>query len=52
MIVDEKGNTITDAPAMPQLTERQEQEAEDLSFGNAILRGIFAGWLIAMVVWI
>jgi formate-nitrite transporter family protein len=25
--------------------------AADVSFGNAILRGIFAGWLIAMVVW-
>ena len=26
-------------------------EAADVTFGNAILRGIFAGWLIAMVVW-
>jgi formate-nitrite transporter family protein len=26
-------------------------EAADVSFGGAILRGIFAGWLIAMVVW-
>jgi formate-nitrite transporter family protein len=26
-------------------------EAADVSFGTAILRGIFAGWLIAMVVW-
>lgn len=26
-------------------------EAADVSFGIAILRGILAGWLIAMVVW-
>src|SRR5262249_39820715 len=26
-------------------------QAADVSFGAAILRGIFAGWLIAMVVW-
>lgn len=26
-------------------------EAVNVSFGNAILRGIFAGWLIASVVW-
>jgi formate/nitrite transporter FocA (FNT family) len=25
--------------------------AADVSFGTAVLRGIFAGWLIAMVVW-
>lgn len=33
--------------ALLQLAER----AADVSFGAAILRGIFAGWLIAMVVW-
>ncbi|HZS54488.1 MAG TPA: formate/nitrite transporter family protein [Bryobacteraceae bacterium] len=27
------------------------KKAMDVSFGAAILRGIFAGWLIAMVVW-
>lgn len=27
------------------------KEAADVTFGTAILRGIFAGWLIAMVVW-
>ncbi len=27
------------------------QEAANVSFGTAILRGVFAGWLIAMVVW-
>ncbi len=26
-------------------------EAAAVSFGNAVLRGVFAGWLIAMVVW-
>jgi formate/nitrite transporter FocA (FNT family) len=37
VIVDEKGNTITDAPAMPQLTERQEQEAEDRTNVSALV---------------
>ena len=37
MIVDEKGNTITDAPAMPPLTERQEQEAEDRTSVSALV---------------
>ena len=27
------------------------KQAADVSFGTAVLRGIFAGWLIAMVVW-
>ena len=27
------------------------REAADVTFGTAILRGIFAGWLIAMMVW-
>jgi formate-nitrite transporter family protein len=27
------------------------QQAATVSFGQAVLRGIFAGWLIAMVVW-
>lgn len=27
------------------------RQAADVSFGTAVLRGIFAGWLIAMVVW-
>ena len=37
MIVDEKGNAITDAPAMPPLTERQEQEAEDRTSVSALV---------------
>ena len=28
------------------------REAIAVSFGNAVLRGIFAGWIIAMVVWL
>jgi len=27
------------------------EKAADVTFGTAVLRGIFAGWLIAMVVW-
>jgi formate/nitrite transporter FocA (FNT family) len=27
------------------------KEAANVTFGEAVLRGIFAGWLIAMVVW-
>jgi formate/nitrite transporter FocA (FNT family) len=27
------------------------REAANVTFGEAVLRGIFAGWLIAMVVW-
>jgi formate/nitrite transporter FocA (FNT family) len=37
VIVDEKGNTIADAPAMPALTERQEQEAEDRTSVSALV---------------
>src|SRR5579862_297599 len=37
VIVDEKGNTIADAPAMPPLTERQEQEAEDRTSVSALV---------------
>jgi formate/nitrite transporter FocA (FNT family) len=37
VIVDEKGNTITDATAMPPLTERQEQEAEDRTNVSALV---------------
>jgi formate/nitrite transporter FocA (FNT family) len=38
----------------PEVQEAMRQlamEAADVSPGNAVLRGIFAGWLIAMVVW-
>jgi formate-nitrite transporter family protein len=39
----------------PQVHESMRQlavEAASVTFGTAILRGIFAGWLIAMVVWL
>lgn len=37
MLVDEKGAPITDAPVMPPLTERQEQEAEDRTSVSALV---------------
>jgi formate/nitrite transporter FocA (FNT family) len=37
VLVDEKGHTITGAPAMPPLTERQEQEAEDRTSVSALV---------------
>ena len=35
-------------PALTQLA----QEAANVSFGSALWRGVFAGWLIAMMVWL
>jgi len=37
MIVDEKGNAIADTPAVPPLTERQEQEAQDRTSVSALV---------------
>jgi len=37
MIVDEQGNTISDTPAVPVLTDRQEQEAEDRTSVSALV---------------
>jgi len=37
MLVDEHGNTVTDAPVVPPLTERQEQEAEDRTSVSALV---------------
>ena len=37
MIVDDKGNTIADVPAMPPLTERQQQEAQDRTSVSALV---------------
>ncbi len=45
------GNTPVMHPKFHQALGELATEAADVSFGNAILRGIFAGWLIAMVVW-
>jgi formate/nitrite transporter FocA (FNT family) len=46
---------VADSPVMrPEVREAMRQlavEAADVSPGVAILRGIFAGWLIATVVW-
>ncbi len=45
------GNTPVLHPRFHLALGQLATEAADVSFGNAILRGIFAGWLIAMVVW-
>jgi formate/nitrite transporter FocA (FNT family) len=44
----------TDAfhPQVRHAFDELGREAIDVSFGTAILRGIFAGWLIALVVWL
>jgi len=45
------GNTPVLHPRFQLALGQLATEAADVSFGAAILRGIFAGWLIAMVVW-
>lgn len=45
------GNTPMFKPEIQHAMLRLGKEAADVTFGAAILRGIFAGWLIAMVVW-
>ncbi len=45
------GNTPVFRPEVQASLLALAQEAAAVSFGSAILRGIFAGWLIAMVVW-
>lgn len=45
------GNTSVLHPRFHPALSQLATEAADVSFGSAILRGIFAGWLIAMVVW-
>lgn len=37
MLVDEKGNAVTDNAVVPQLTQRQEQEAEDRTSVSALV---------------
>jgi len=46
--------TATDVfqPQVRYAFEQVGREALDVSFGSAVLRGIFAGWLIALVVWL
>src|SRR5438105_15723525 len=44
----------TDAfqPQAQHAFEELGREAMSVSFGTAVLRGIFAGWMIALVVWL
>lgn len=44
-------NTVMFKPEVQHAMMQIGQEAANVSFGTAVLRGIFAGWLIAMVVW-
>src|ERR1700719_743242 len=45
------GNTPMFRPEVQAAMLSVAQQAANVTFGPAILRGIFAGWLIAMVVW-
>lgn len=45
------GNTPLFRPNVQNALLQLAIESADVSFGTAILRGIVAGWLIAMVVW-
>jgi formate/nitrite transporter FocA (FNT family) len=45
------GNTPVLRPEVKEALRQVALQAADVSFGAAILRGVFAGWLIAMVVW-
>jgi formate-nitrite transporter family protein len=45
------GNTPMFKPEVQAAMLALARRAADVSFGTAVLRGIFAGWLIAMVVW-
>ncbi|MGI9070637.1 MAG: formate/nitrite transporter family protein [Bryobacteraceae bacterium] len=45
------GNTPMFKPEVQAAMLAIAKQAADVNFGIAILRGIFAGWLIAMVVW-
>ena len=45
------GNTPMFKPEIQHAMLSLGKEAAEVTFGAAILRGIFAGWLIAMVVW-
>jgi formate-nitrite transporter family protein len=45
------GNTRLFTPGVQAAMLALGKEAAAVSFGDAVLRGIFAGWLIAMVVW-
>jgi formate-nitrite transporter family protein len=45
------GNTPMFKPEAQAAMLALAKQSADVSFGAAVLRGIFAGWLIAMVVW-
>lgn len=45
------GNTLMFRPEVQHSLRVLATDAASVSFGSALLRGIFAGWLIAMVVW-
>ena len=45
------GNTPMFRPDVQAAMLAVAKQAANVTFGTAILRGIFAGWLIAMVVW-
>ncbi len=46
------GNTPILKPEFQAAAKELATQAADVTFGTALLRGIFAGWLIAMVVWL
>ena len=46
------GNTPLFSRELHEAMRQLAVEAANVTFGTAILRGIFAGWLIAMVVWL
>jgi formate/nitrite transporter FocA (FNT family) len=45
------GNTTVLKPEFHAALIDLARQAADVSFGSAIIRGVFAGWLIATVVW-
>jgi formate/nitrite transporter FocA (FNT family) len=45
------GNTAVLKPEFHQALVDLARQAADVSFSSAIIRGVFAGWLIATVVW-
>ena len=45
------GNTPVLKPEVQNALAQLATEAAAVNFGGAIVRGVFAGWLIAMVVW-
>jgi len=45
------GNTPLLRPDVQDSMRQIALQAADVSFGTAVLRGVFAGWLIATVVW-